>query len=462
MNNQTNSLDSSNKQEDLLKEKTLKYSIIEGSFANISLVISDNFTIPFALALNISRELIGTMVSAQTLFGPISQIIGSHAMEKFSRKHILTYGVFFQSICWLLYLILTIFFSKSMLLNIIPYLLILFYLLFIYWGNFVSPSWISEMGDIVHENSRGKYFSKRNIITTFFALIAILILSYFLDYFKMKNNLIFGFQLNFLIAFICRFNSMIFLRKHYFPKLILNNDKKISLLKFIKNIYKENFGRFCLLVAMVNFGQMIAGPFFSVYMLKELKFIYVDYILTNVCFQIFSIFIFRIIGTYGDKFGNVKLMRMGAIAIPIIPILWLFTVTPLQVILLPQLLGSFGWTAFNLAASNFIYDSIPQKERGYYTAYYNFIIGISMFSGGMIGSYLMSLNIQFVNPYHLLFFLSGIVRAIFIIILLPSIKEVRQIMKIKHSISFHSINSNIQNWFNGFIGKNKKKNNNNK
>ena len=92
-----------------------------------------------------------------------------------------------------------------------------------------------------------------------------------------------------------------------------------------------------------------------------------------------------------------------------------------------QLLGALGWTAFNLATSNFIYDNVTPHQRGYYVAYYNFLIGIGILVGGLLGSFLIDIVPNLLmNPFHVVFFLSFLVRFCVILLFLPKIKEVRK------------------------------------
>ena len=186
-------------------------------------------------------------------------------------------------------------------------------------------------------------------------------------------------------------------------------------------------GHSLLLAMMVNFGQGIACRFFAVHMLQNLQWDVVTYVVVNVSSNIVAMFFYPLLGKFSDRFGNVQMLQIGAVFLPILPILWMFLSTPETIILGPQLWSGFAWTAFNLAASNFIYDAVPPHARGFYVAYYNLLVGIGTFTGGITGTILIFVlpTNQFFN-FYFVFFLSGIVRAIVIAIILPKIKEVRK------------------------------------
>jgi MFS family permease len=404
----------------------MRVSITEGSVGVFSSMISDNYIVPFALFLNSSPLQIGILSSLGNLISPLGQIIGSRKIEKNSRRSVLMTGIIGMGAIWPLYTILIILDLVKFLILILPWILISMFLLYMLFSGIMNPAWFSVMGDVVPENYRGRYFAKRNLITNAIALIGILSLSYMLDWFNTLGFVFFGFILIFFFGFISRGISAFLFTKHYYPPFDFEQKDHVKFSKMIKEIPKSNFGRFTLFVSLLTLGQWIAGPFFSVYMLSDLGFDYSIFILVNVFSSIIALFIFPVLGKISDKFGNVRLLQIGGIIIPLLPILWIFFNTPLGLILGPQLLGGIGWTSFNLATSNFIYDNIAGKVRGTYIAFYNFILGISILMGGLTGGFIITyIPINFMNKYHFIFLISGVLRIIIVIIMLPMIKEVR-------------------------------------
>jgi MFS family permease len=424
-----------------LKKKTMRVSIAEGSFGVSSSMISDNYIVPFALFLKSSPLQIGILSSLGNLISPLGQIIGSHRIEKKSRRSVLMAGIIGMGSIWPLYLILVLLDFLKFSPLILPWILISFFLLYMLFSGIMNPPWFSVMGDVVPENSRGRYFAKRNLITNAIALIGTLALSYFLDWSNSFGVALYGFILIFLLGFFSRGISAFLFTKQYYPPFDYEQKDRVKFSKIIKEIPKSNFGRFTLFVSLLTLGQWIAGPFFSVYMLSDLGFSYSMFILVNVFSSFIALFIFPVLGKLSDKFGNVRLLQIGGIIIPILPILWIFFNSPLGLIFGPQLLGGIGWTSFNLATSNFIYDNIAGKARGTYIAFYNFILGISVLIGGMTGGLIITyIPINFMNRYHFIFLISGIVRVVIVILMLPMIKEVRVATKPVFNLKNLSIN----------------------
>ncbi|MBU1136200.1 MAG: MFS transporter [Nanoarchaeota archaeon] len=420
-----------NVRDKLEKDNSMKLSIKEGGFASIMSGLGDSYIIPFALALNSSNFQIGLLKSFSSLFPPLSQIFGSKLIEKYPRKKIIVFYVALQALMWIPILLLSFLFMKNIFFDYLPYFLILFYTFNVIFGAIAGPAWFSLLGDIVPENIRGRYFGKRNRITGTIALISTLIGAFLLDFFKTKGIILIGFSILFSIAGIARLISVYFFEKHYEPKFKLDGKYYFSFLSFLKGIKKYNFSRFSLFVAIMHFSVVIAGPFFSVYMLKELNFSYVTFMGVSLSASLFSLIMMPIWGKFSDKYGRKEVLIISSVLISIMPLLWFYSSSPYYLIF-PMAISGIGWAGFNLSAFNFIYDSVSIRRRGLCVAYYNLLIGIGLFLGaglgGIILKFLPLLNLN-INSFLILFLVSGVLRGLSAIIFLPQIKEVRKVRK---------------------------------
>ncbi|MEK6890679.1 MAG: MFS transporter, partial [Nanoarchaeota archaeon] len=408
-------------------EKTRKLSIVEGSAASVSTGAGENYIPPYALALNANNAQIGLLSSFPGILGPLAQIFGSRLMEKYDRKKLIILFVSLQAASWLLFVVAGILFLKSFAPDLIIPFLITSYIINVVFGSFVSPSWFSMMGDIVPEKIRGRYFSKRNRIAGIVSIIATIVAAFWLDYTKNIDIAIIGFICLFIICSIGRFISAYYFTKHYVPKIKLEKGYYFSFFQFIKKAPTNNFGKFAIYVALINLTVSFAGPFFAVYMLKDLNFNYFWFTIVNISSGVFSILIMPLWGKFADKYGNRQLLKIGSLIVPFIPILWLFNTNPIYLILVPQLVSGLGWAAFNLGASNFIYDAVTVQRRGIILAYYSILNGIAVFIGaGLGGLTAQYLNISFMNVFLFIFLISGIARLLVVFLMLTKIKEVRE------------------------------------
>lgn len=425
---------STEKQEEKLKRKTIKYSIREGSLASVMSGAGTNYIAPFALILNATNLQIGFLTSFVGLLSPFSQIYGSKLMERRSRKEIVAKFIILQAIMWIPVIALIYLFWKGIGLVYLPWMLIVIYTLIITLGAIAYPSWFSLIGDNVPESKRGKYFGRRKRFLEGTLLITGVAASFLLDFFKTKGMILAGFLILFSVASIARFISVVMLNKHYEPKLNLPKGYYFSFKSFITNGLKTNFGKFVLYSTSLYFAVMIASPFFTVYILEDLQLSYKLFISIIFSQTLYAIIFLPVMGKISDRFGNRLVLKLGAILISLVPLLWLVSSNFFYLILVPQLIAGVGWAAFSLSSSNFIYDSVKQDHRGLCVAYFNILIGIGTFAGALIGGLITNYaDISFMNLFLFVFLVSGVLRGLAGLIFIPKIKEIREL---KHNPHF--------------------------
>ncbi len=423
-----------------LKHRARRLSIKEGSFATIRQSLGDSYIIPFAIAINASNALIALFSSITGLLGPISQWLSSRLIEKHSRRKIVIKSVLFESLMWIPFIIIAFLFYKGILTSLLPLSLLLFFSIYVIIANIGTPAWFSWMGDVVDEDWRGKWFSKRNFILGFVALIFTILAAFFLDFFKDRGWTMFGFIILFFLAMLARLISRELFKKIYEPKLKLEEGYYFSIFQFLKKAPSNNFGRYTLFRAVISFAVSIGGPFFTVYMLRNLNFSYTVFMTVALSQTLFGLLIMRLWGRFADRYGNYEVMKITLVLIGVFPILWLISPSPVYLIFVPQLIGGIGWVGFNLAAGNFVYDSVTPQKRGLVVSYYNVLIGVGVFLGAGLGAILVKvITITFMDKLLFIFLISGIARIASGLIMLPYIKEVRKTEKFDSTRALKSL-----------------------
>ncbi len=241
----------------------------------------------------------------------------------------------------------------------------------------------------------------------------------------------FGFIILFALAFIFRMISRHIFKRQYEPKIKLKKGYYFSFGDFLKKSPKTNFGKFTIFRALLAFAGSISAPLLAVYLLRHLEFAYTTYMIVILSGSVFSLLVMKIWGNFADKFGNYKVLAITSLLIPIIPILWILSPSPIYMILVPSLISGISWAGFGLSSGNFIYDNVTNQKRGLAISYYNMTIGIGVFLGAGLGALLIKyLTISFIEPLFFIFLLSGVARMIVVFNLIPRIKEIRKTEKI--------------------------------
>jgi MFS family permease len=426
----------SKKQEEKLKEEARKISIKEGSAYSVMDGFGLRYITPYALALGANNTQIGLLSSIPNLLGSFFQLHTIKVMKIATRKRIVFLGVLLQALMWLALIgIGALYFIFHINSQTAPDLLIIIYSLLILFGSFTNPAWNSWMKDIIPKKF-GRYIGIRNRVVGFVAIVSMLIAGFLLDYFK-KWNLFLGFIVLFTISFFGRAYSAYLFTKQYEPKLINNHNVHFNMIYFLRRIFKSNFGRFTLFVSLMILAVSIASPFFAVYMLKNLGFNYISYIIVSMSASVSSFIFMPAWGKFSDKYGNLKIMRICGAAIPSIALLWLVSAlflkfNPLFLVVyltIVELFSGFVWAGFNLAAGNFIYDVADAQKVAPLTSYFNIMTNVGAFIGALLGGIIASLPFKVLGLNAILFVMlfSALARLVIFLIFSFRIKEVRKV-----------------------------------
>jgi len=412
-----------------LKHHTRRLSIKEGIFWTIRNSFADNYISPFAIALGTQSYLVALLNSVWNL-GPASQLIGSKLIGKTKRKSVIKKTIFLESIAWLFIALTGIFYLKNIYLEFLPILIILGLAIMVFANGLGHPSWFSLMGDVVDPKYRGRWWSKRTTIISFTTIIFSIIASLILNYFKNVNKEIIGFILLFVIAALTRFYCIGLINRHYEPQLKIKKEEKFSLIKLIKS-KDSNFKNFILFRGMFAFAIGLTSPLISIYLLRYLSLDYITFIIIYLSGTFFSIITLNLWGKISDRYGNYKVLALTTLIIPLTPILWIISSNTLYLFLIPALIGGTAWSAFIMAANNFVYDNIDKKKRGKASAYYNFFIGIGALIGGIVSSILIgTLNTKWIEPIYLIFIIGTLARMIVVGFWIPKLREIKRKQKL--------------------------------
>jgi MFS family permease len=412
-------------------KKSLVYSTIDGSAWSVMFGFGETYFAPFAIFLNASNTLIGLLASLPQLISSTVQILSANILDKIGkRKPLIVIPVILQTLTWIpMFLLPFIWQEKG------AVLLIFCVMAYRIADNFVGPAWNSLMGDLVPADERGRYFGMRNRICSVFTFLATFLGGMILHWFKPINEWI-GYGIIFGVAFLARVVSAYYLHRMAEPPYVVTPKDKFSLWDFTRQFPKSNFTRFVFYVALVNFAILISGPFFSVYMLKDLKLSYAQYTIATSIQIIAQLITMPYWGKYSDRFGNKRVIWITGYLIAFVPVLWIVS-SNFYWILLIQMFAGIVWGGFGLATGNYLFDAVSPAKRARCAAYITLYNSIGMFlgavAGGIVSQYMphslpiLFWHIALASPLQALFLFSGMIRLLLGAIFLRTIKEVREV-----------------------------------
>jgi MFS family permease len=144
----------------------------------------------------------------------------------------------------------------------------------------------------------------------------------------------------------------------------------------------------------------------------------------------FSLLVMNLLGNFADRYGNYHVLCVASVLVPVIPLLYIISSSPIYLIFVPSLISGITWVGFNLASGNFIYDNSTPQKRGLVVSYFNMLGGIGIFLGAGLGAFLVKfLPTNFIEPIIGVFILGAIARMIVVFFLLSNIHEIRKTEK---------------------------------
>jgi len=413
------------------RRRTLKLSVWDGAFWSVMAGFGDMYLSPFAVFLRAGSWAIGLLTTMPPLLGALAQMIGAHWADRLGRRRDLIVPLIMLHAL----VFLPIFFVPLLFRSAAVPALILLAALGVMFNMAAAPIWTSMMGEVVPGATRGDYWGRRSRILTLTVLLASLTAGGILSLFQRAGLTWAGFGILFSVAFLARFISALILRRHYDPPYAPGPEAHFTFLDFIRRMPHSNFARYALYFSLMMGASNIAAPFFTVYMLRDLKWDYAHYTLSQAVFLLTQVLLVGWWGRIGDRYGNRVVIAATSFILPLLPFLWMFS-TNYSYLLVVQLVSGIGWSGFTIAAQNFTFDAVSVKKRARVAACVSVLHGLCMFAGGtLIGAPLANhlpsvytlgpLRVGFISSLPGLFAVSGLARFAVAALLLRRFAEVR-------------------------------------
>ena len=195
---------------------------------------------------------------------------------------------------------------------------------------FSNSAWSSWMRDLVPDEIRGRFFSRRLVLSFALAMPLSLAAGRFIDFWKAQfpAQAALGYSILFLVAFGFGTAGVLALRATPEPPMGKPSGK-VSFGEIMRSPFKdENFKKMLGFTTVWALAFNFAIPFFVVYMLKRIGLSLTIVILFSVISQLFNILFLQIWGPLTDKFSNKSVMQVSGGLLLISVIIWPFTTLP--------------------------------------------------------------------------------------------------------------------------------------
>ncbi len=417
------------------QERSLRAGIRDGGCQALALGGGENYLSAFALLLHATPLQIGILSALPQLVGTWAQLFSVKILNRFPhRKALVLFGATGQTLSWIPILALPL---------LIPdygaWFLIGCVVLYFAFGHFTVPPWNSLITDLVDPNQRGIYFARRSRLMAVASFVALCGGGILLNVGQRWDAAWVGFALIFLAAAISRGLSTFYLSQLTEPRAVSRAKTAGGFRRFLIHGATVDFRRFLLFAGLMHVCVLIAGPFFVIYMLRDLHFTYLQYAAWLAMGTLGQFLTLKHWGRISDQYGNRQVLTLTGSIIPFLPMLYLVS-TALPFLLCVNFLGGAVWAGFSLGLQNYVFDAVRQEDRPTGVALANTINAVGWFLGAMLGSWLAtvvpdevrvaSLTLHPASNLPLVFCVSGLLRLIVSAGLLRTFREPRAVERI--------------------------------
>lgn len=385
---------------------------------NVLTQLSENalaqFVPLYAVQLGVSNTSIGSVAALNNLAAAAAQLPGARLVERHGhrRRWVILSGLVARSFVWAL-LGATLVRAHAE--------FVVFLLAFLYAGRgfFLAlgqPAWTSLAADIVPTEIRGRYFALRDISVRLSSLLLLPFLGWLVDAlpFPWGYRAVFG-----LAAALATVGWVLFYRRvpdpAPLPAEYLKARPRRTLWQAVRD--ERDFVAFLVANTVWNMSLAVAAPYFTVYLVRELGGTARWVGVLAAVNSLFGLGGAMVWGRLADRWGNLRVNRLTAVAIPFIPWAWLLVTAAWQVLFISAY-GGFMWAGFLISNFNLLLSLSPPRQRARFAALYQMGVLGGMVVGTMVGGVLADLY-----SIRGTFFLSGLGRMLAALVLVRLVRR---------------------------------------
>ncbi|MCX6032033.1 MAG: MFS transporter [Chloroflexi bacterium] len=350
----------------------------DGLVSNISDSFVSSYVNPLALALGATNAQIGLLSALANLGAALGLLPGARLDERFRSRKLLV--VLTGGGARLLLIAMAL----APLLLPPPtaiYAFIGLIALRAFIGQLGYPAWSALVADLVPPAMRGRYFSSRNIALAVAALVFTPLAGRMADLIGLPQ----GYQVSFVIAGLVGFvATAIFARIPEPLRAAAPSGAAGGSISLASLRAHPRFLAFTAVAFIWNLSLAIAGPFFSVLLVRHLGASPTQIGLLAAINAATNIIGQRVWGRLNDRRGAAWVMRCTGLLIPCLPLLW--ALMPNAWLLLPvEAFSGLLWSGYSLANFNLMLGLAPQAQRARFIAFYQFAVFGAAFVGPLLG-----------------------------------------------------------------------------
>jgi MFS family permease len=393
--------------------RDLHCSVADGTFFQLMVGMGETYFPAFILAMGMGEIASGLVISVPVLIGSLMQLVSPYMIHLLgSNRRWVVMCVAIQAACFLPLVV-------AALIGKMP-TWAAFGVIAGYWaaGQAGGPAWNAWMENVVPRPVRASFFAWRTRLGQAGMLLGFAIGGLSLQYgreFGTPGALV-AFSCLFTVAALCRFLSGWYLFQQSDPGPDHNDQQHVSLRELLRRIASGGSERMLLYFLAVQGAAQLSGPYFTPFLLRQLHFSYVEFMLLLGVSLVAKIIALPACGRLAYRYGAHTLLWIGGIGIMPVSGLWLHT-NSFAGLLVVQFIAGVTWAAYELAMMLLFFESVKPDERTSILTLFNVGNAAALTVGSVLGGLFLMVFDKSPNSYLVLFGLSSLARAMTLVVL---------------------------------------------
>lgn len=392
----------------------LRYVLLDGVLWSLMVGIGESYLALFALAVTNSEIASGLMATVPMLCGAVLQLASPWGVRKLgSQKRWVVLCVSIQALSFLPLAAIALIFHVRPIGNVQRLWLVpvLFGVAAFYWagGHGAGGAWTTWMSNVVPPALRTRYFSVRTRWTQFGALTSFVVTGFYLDAVAQDEYRIPAFATLFAAALAFRSLSAFLLSQtpEYVP--LAPNLRRVKLGEWLGRLLRGGDLRLLQCILVVQFTSNISSPFFTPFIIRELKLEYREWMILFGTTLLFKILSTPVWGLLASRFSARAVLVAAGLGIVPSSVLWVFN-QDFYYLIGAQVWAGVAWGAWDLALVLLTFELIRESERTSILTIQNLFFALAIVSGSTIGGTLLRLLGSTFHAYMILFAVSSAAR----------------------------------------------------
>lgn len=285
--------------------------------------------------------------------------------------------------------------------------------------NMVSPATVTMIISLVPQGMRGKYFGNREMFLIFISSVLNIVMGRVLDIFTLQNKPYQGYMVMYGVALLAMLLNLFSYLKMKEPPLSTAKAEIRFKNLFLLPLKEIKFRKIIILFFIWGVSLNFSSPFFSVYMVSQLKLSYTFITVCGLLNALSYVLSVRLWGKAADKKSFTYTAMITLTLLGLSHAGWFFAAAgsflqqPLVILL--HITSGIAWAGINISLLNIPYEYTPDEGKTVYLGFNAALSGLVGFISSMIASWMVGRMENFrgsffgvpITQFQIIFAISG-------------------------------------------------------